>query len=59
MGYHSIMYIFKNISALFLTGGDNRPGSLAPTHAIVAAGALGNMAIYHHMPNSSFRNTIL
>ena len=35
----------KNISALSFTGGNNRPGPFAPSHAGPAAGALGDAAV--------------
>ena len=45
----------KNISALLFTGGDHRPGSFAPAHAVLATSTLGHKTINHQIPYRPFR----
>ena len=48
----------KNISALSFTGGNNRPGPFAPSHAVLATGPLGDMTVNYQIPHRPFRTII-
>lgn len=58
MSNNRLMDKIKDIPLLFFTGRRNRPDTLTPTHAGVAASALGYLSVNNHRTNLPLRTII-